>query len=135
MKEVTIVGYCDGEHEEKTRSQVERTVAVDGSKPVTLDLCNGCDGAIRDLLHLMEHGAVVGAKSKKRGPYGPRAAAPRATAPAAPAVVAVPTGQAPPLEGPHICPECAFESRSRGALGQHLNTTHDKGFRDYANAS
>lgn len=121
MKEVTIVGYCDGDHDQRMRSAVERVLTVDGSKPVTLDLCDECDGSIRDLLVLMESGSVVTGKRQRKS----RAATP----PARPVGVT-----APPRGGPHICPECQFESASRGALGQHLLHTHQKGFRDYSAA-
>ena len=124
MKEVTVIAFCDGDHEERIRSVVERTVAIDGSKAVMLDLCDTCDKVVGDMLILMERGAVVkGGGKKKSGtgtgrPVGRPAGAPFKTS--------------IPFEGPHICPECGFESKSRGALGQHLSSKHDKGFRDYA---
>ena len=122
MKEVTIVAYCDGmEHEgERRRSSIERVVAVDNGRPVTLDLCDQCDVLVETMLRLMENGSTVKGKAKKTA--APAAARPRGGQ-------ALPTSI--PLEGPHICPECQFESKSRGALGQHLSVKHNKGFRDY----
>lgn len=136
MKEITVVAYCDYEHEERVRSAVERTLSVDGSKPVALDLCDDHDALVRQVLDLMERGVVVKSPSKKKAASAAPAEPQRQQRQSSQRSGTVgtyhePTGKVPPLEGPHICPECGFESVSRGALGQHLTTTHDKGFRDY----
>jgi hypothetical protein len=135
MKEITVTGYCDGNHEDKIRSVVERTLSVDGSKPVLLDLCDTCDALVSGLMVLMERGVVVKEPGKKKVSDGPiKKAAAKKPEPPRPTrgTYHEPTGKVPPLEGPHICPECGFESKSRSALGQHLTVTHSKGFRDYA---
>lgn len=135
MKEILVVSYCDGDHEdERVRSTVERVMSVDGSKPVALDLCDECDGLVSRLLHLMDRGAVVKAPTAKRksSPAAEKAAPPT---PRPNTKFHEPTGKLPPLGGPHICPECGFESKSRNALGQHLTVTHSKRFRDYADAA
>ncbi len=130
MKEVTIVGYCDGtvHGDERVRSTIERVVSVDNSRPVTLDLCDECDLTVEALLMLMERGAVVKPNAAKKAP----AKTPSKPAPSAEGAA---RNNAPltsiPVEGPHICPECQFESVSRSALGQHLKVKHDKGFKDY----
>jgi len=128
MKEVTIVAFCDGtQHGDvRQRSSIERVVSIDGGRPVTLDLCDVCDVQVEQMLRLMENGASV--KSGKKKSSAPKAAAATSARPRGGQAVATTI----PLEGPHICPECQFESKSRGALGQHLYSKHDKGFRDYA---
>lgn len=119
MKEVTIVAFCDGtQHgEARQRSSIERVVSIDGGRPVTLDLCDVCDVQVEQMLRLMENGSST-KSGKKRGPTPGRARN-----------QALPTTI--PVDGPHVCPECGFESKSRGALGQHLSSKHNKGFRDY----
>lgn len=117
MKQVTITAFCDGNHQGLVESAVERTVTVDGSKPVVLDLCPECDKAIQALLALMDQGAVLG-KGGVPQPAKPKA---RKRAPAA------------PKTGEHVCPMCGFVSSTRAALGQHLRHRHDKGFTDLKN--
>lgn len=131
MKEITVIGYCDGDHEDRQRSSVERVVSVDGSKPVALDLCEQCDSMVSRLLELMDRGVVVKTPTKKKSAAPASGGGQQQQQSGTRGTYHTPTGKVPPLEGPHICPECGFESTSRGALGQHLNTTHDKGFRDY----
>lgn len=133
MKEVTIVGYCDGDHEgDPVRSVVERTVSIDGSKPVMLDLCGEHDQQIATLLSLMERGAVlpgVTPKKKSAKAVATPGSVQRSTRGGAPFLTSI------PFDGPHICPECQFESKTRSALGQHLSSKHSKRFRDYMIAS
>lgn len=128
MKEITVVGYCDHDHESRVRSTVERTLSVDGSKPVALDLCDEHDALVKQMLDMMDRGVVVKGAPKKRASSGQH----RASGAGGSGTYHEPTGVVPPLEGPHVCPECGFESATRGALGQHLTTKHEKGFRDYA---
>lgn len=119
MKHVTITGYCDGDHEEKTLSVIERTISVDGGKPVLLDLCEPHDKIIRDLYVLMERGATLDEPVKKKPKSGRQVGG-----------TAKPTS-IPLPPAPQTCPECGHTSPTRSALGQHLRSKHDKGFRDY----
>lgn len=121
MKQVKVISWCDGDHEEKEIATIERIVSIDQGKPVLLDLCEPHDKAFVDLLALMENGAVVEPGKKKKGSSGKTGNRP----------AGAPFETTIPFEGPHICPECGFESKSRGALGQHLSTKHNKGFKDY----
>lgn len=127
MKEVTIVAYCDGNAhgEDRSRSSIERVVSVDNGRPVTLDLCDVCDVLVEQLLALMENGSTV--KSGKRSHS--KASSSSTVVPGARRNAPLPTTI--PVEGPHICPDCQFESKSRSALGQHLSSKHGKGFRDF----
>lgn len=118
MKEVMIVAYCDGNHEGRTPSAVERTVTIDGSKPVVLDLCGECDKAILALLTLMEQGAVV-----------PRREAQAAAKAPTPKKKKDKKSEKSDDED-HTCPDCGHKSPNRTALGQHLRNRHGKGFRD-----
>ena len=59
MKHIQIVSYCDGTHEERVRSTIERTLSIDGSKNILLDLCETCDKQVQDLQALMERGTVA----------------------------------------------------------------------------
>jgi hypothetical protein len=126
MKEVSIVSYCDGEvHGEDARvvAAIEREISIDGTGPVTLDLCNECDLLIQQVQHLMGRGARVQAPSAKKKAAAPSAAH-RSRGGAPPSSI--------PFNGPHICPECKFVSKSREALGQHTRSKHNKGLKDYA---
>lgn len=137
MKEVTIVSYCDGfahDDGDRARSSIERVVAVDNGRPVTLDLCDSCDTLVESMLHLMERGAVA------KGPGGRKKGSTTAAPKVPPTAAGAARNNAPltsiPFEGPHICPVCKeegkdFESRSRSALGQHLSSRHGKGFKDF----
>lgn len=119
MKEVTIVAYCDGNHENREPSSVERTVTIDGSKPVILDLCGECDKAILALLALMEQGAVL--------PQAKKPAAKKAS-PTEASVTALSNESL-------SCPECEYTGPNRAALGQHTRGSHGKGLKEYKKAS
>lgn len=125
MKEVTVVAFCDPlmEHEDRVPAVTERTLTIDGSKPVVLDLCGECDKVIVNLLHAMESGAPIAAAKK--------AAAPK------PAVKKTETKPSRRAKGQHPCLEagCPQVSVSRDALGQHMRTAHGKGFKDYKRAA
>jgi hypothetical protein len=58
-KEVQIISWCDGDHEEDTPAAVERELSLDRSKPVLLDLCETCDKQVQDLQELMQQGVLV----------------------------------------------------------------------------
>lgn len=118
MKQVTIVAFCDGSHDDLVPSTVERTVQIDGSKPVVLDLCGECDKAILALLMLMENGAVVKAKAK----VGDAPVKPKKQAAAKPQTEDV---------ADRTCPECGRVAVNRTALGQHTRTQHGKGLKAY----
>jgi len=117
MKEVTIVAYCDSDHDQRVAAGVERTVQIDGSKPVVLDLCDNCDQVIQSLLGLMEKGAVIPGKKSK-------------------SAKAAPHPKPPSKAGTGVeekCPEkgCSHSSPNRAALGQHTRATHGKGLKAY----
>lgn len=110
MKRIQVLAFCDSEHETPVRATHERTVAIDGSKPIMLDLCDSCDVFIRDLLVLMERGSVAEVPEKKI-----RASKQHGS----PGFI-------------RVCPECLMQSVSRSSLGQHVRHRHGKGLKDYS---
>jgi len=122
MKHVQIVAFCDGEiHEHGGQlatvpATVERTISVDGSKPVLLDMCAECDHQILAILTLMERGAAIDLPVKKN-----KGSKPPATATPAPSDLST------------ACPEedCGYSAPNRAALGQHTRSQHGKGLKQY----
>lgn len=120
MREVQITRWCDNHSEEKIQATVSRTVSVDDSPPVELDLCDDCDtGPFTAFLQLVGRGAVL---PDRRGRV--------AGAKRGPKLVAV----------DNKCPEpdCDYQPKNavnqrhgRRVLGQHILRAHGKGFRDY----
>jgi len=100
-KTVTITGWCDGTHDVRTLSVVERTVWVDSSRPVVVDLCEDHDAVVRDLLALMKNGTPV-AQGKQQ----------QAT------------------DRPLDCPLCDYVAPSRAALGGHSKGQHNMTVRE-----
>jgi len=111
MKHVQVVAYCDGTHEDKVRSMIERTVSVDSSKAVVLDLCEPCDKIFQDLQALMERGAVAEQQSK-----GTKKSS---------------TKRKVGVELTTTCPNCGYHTPSRSALGAHLKSHHDQKLTDF----
>jgi hypothetical protein len=125
MKQVIVQAFCDGDHAERTEAVNERTVAIDGSDTIMLDVCEQCDQLFAVLLGLMERGAKVDAKPKKEGMKSKVSDGPIKEQPSDSRRVSA-------EDLPTTCPDCGFHSVSRTALGQHLRTKHDgKGFKDY----
>lgn len=111
MKRIQVLAFCDSEHETPVRATHERTVAIDGSKPIVLDLCESCDERyVRALLIVMEQGSVAEAPAKKI-----RASKQHGS----PGFI-------------RVCPECLMQSVSRSSLGQHVRHRHGKGLKDYS---
>lgn len=111
---VVVQKWCDGEHDEPAEATAERVVAVDGGRPVLLDLCAEHDKFIEDLTVLMASGVDAAAAEPPTQ------------------VVRRPRGGRPPKEGANVnrtCPICGFTSASRGALGQHLQHRHQTNLR------
>jgi hypothetical protein len=133
-KEVQIVPWCDGDHEEAVRAEVERTVAVDGSKTILLDLCQPCDKLFEDLSWLMERGVqadkVREPRRRKASEVRPVAETPRKR-----------KGRQPPPGAKRVdCqePSCLdprtgepYMAPTRSALGQHIKQKHHKLLSDY----
>lgn len=123
-RELKLITWCDGEHgDEDVRATVVRTLAVDGDKPVLLDLCEVCDKTVQDLMVFMERGVPASkavsapqTRGRKADTLPVKAVAPR-----------------PRADGKDRvdCPECEYVGNTRSALGQHLKTRHEKKFSDY----
>jgi hypothetical protein len=114
MKHIQIIAMCDGDHQTKTQARVERTVSVDGSTAIVLDLCEQCDSIITQLYALMEKGTPVDQpKAVRKNSPGKRA---------------------PASDLPKTCPKCLLHSKSRSALGQHIRHMHDMTLRDFTDA-
>lgn len=128
-RELKLVTWCDGDHDGDVSATVVRTLTVDGSKPVLLDLCEVCDKIVEDLLVFMERGVQANkalvASGRVRKQLPTRAPERTRTVPEQ----AVPTR----ADGRDRvdCPECDYVARTRGALGQHLRSRHSKTTTDY----
>lgn len=112
-KQIQILAFCDGDHEQDTPATVERTLSLDG-KPWVNDLCERCDRQfIWPLLSLSEAGAE---------PPDP---------PPRPSRSRKGIGGAKPRNLPTVCPDCGYECPTRSALGQHVKAKHGKVLADY----
>lgn len=127
-KEVQIIGWCDGEHATRTHSDVERVVALDGGRPVALDLCSEHDQLFEQLFVLMENGSPVAVDpTERRGPGRP----PKARG-----------GQHPMVESTCEFPGCdkgpggkAFVAQSRTGLGAHMTRSHSVSLGEFERAT
>ena len=109
-REVLVLKWCDN-HEDQVEATVERTLSVDGSKMLTLDLCEECDASfILPVIGMLEEYGV-----DEKAAY-PRKDKKRRTK---------------ERSDGNTCPVCGFESVSRDSLGQHLRIRHGKGLRDF----
>lgn len=107
MKEIEVHAWCDGNHSSadgRIEAVIERTLTVNGSKPILLDLCADHDRLLTDL---MEAGSVIPTSAQSSSN--------------------LPTLAKDTTE----CPECGLVSNSRSALGQHLNRMHRHGIKEY----
>jgi hypothetical protein len=91
---------------------VERTLSLDGSAPVVLDLCEVDDQLIQRVRVLMDRGAPVA-----KGKPGPK------------------TGTT--VNVWMTCPEpgCVGGGHGRAGLGMHTRRVHNKMLRDYGDAA
>lgn len=103
MREIQVIKWCDGEHEERVAADITHTISVDGSKEFEIDLCYTCDTVM--VLPLLSVAEEVLPK-KKRGPKK--------------------------QDLTTTCSICGFVSSSRDALGVHARRTHNKGLRELA---
>lgn len=130
MKKVTVVAYCDNVHEAgETLATIERTLSIDGSKPVELDLCPECDVLVLALMDVMERASE---QAKQVKAEGKKAKAPKVKVPSL-AEVTIVEPEVKPSQHDEVeskCPLCEHVSPRRTALGQHLRAVHNKGFRD-----
>lgn len=115
-KEIRVIAWCDGNHDEDEKVQADGTVTVafGRGKPRTVDLCNPCNKELIEPVQVLfgTYG-VVADGSIETGLAGIETRKQRKTKPNVP------------------CPECGFQSVSRNALSSHLKGQHGKGMRDY----
>jgi uncharacterized C2H2 Zn-finger protein len=125
-RELKLLTWCDGDHDEDVVATVVRTLTVDGSKPVLLDLCDVCDKVVQDMIEFMERGVLA---SKAIATPVARVKKPDALPHRAVPEQVVPTR----ADGKDRvdCPECDYVGRTRSALGQHLTSKHGKKFSDF----
>lgn len=115
-KEIKIVAWCDGDHEDDdTIATVERLIWMDQGKPILLDLCDTCDKVMQDLQELMSRGVV--ADKTMVTPIKKPVWAENPDTP----------------EKDRTCPDgdCGFVAVTRQALGKHVRSKHGKSFKDY----
>lgn len=126
MREIQVNAFCDLDHDEKVPATIERTVSIDGSDVVVLDLCDEHDSEVFTIvLVAMERGAVVQAP-----PEQPKQRAKRAGR-KNPHHERRYESEYPTDPRYRTCPDCGFVSVSRSALGQHVSVRHQKGLSDY----
>lgn len=110
MKQIQVIAWCDGPHDEDEQvpATEQVTVQIDRLRPRTIDLCEFCYKDMVEPLRttLVEFGV------------DPTGAPPKATMPAK-----------PKRQRTTACPLCDQVSNSRSALGQHLKRMHSTGFR------
>jgi hypothetical protein len=125
MKDHIIVAYCDGpvHGEEWVNADVERTLSVDGSNPVLVDLCAECDGSlISPVFRLIHEGQPVEQPKKRKSPAKRVKPETKATVSHIKDYAAV---------SMRTCPDCGHVSASRDALGMHTRKQHNKGLKEY----
>ena len=131
-KEIQIIGWCDGPHETRVRSTIERTVALDGQRPIALDLCQDHNAAFSAVEELLEFGEPVAVDSVQRRGVGrpPKSGRPASGGQAHPMVAS--ECQFPGCnKGPHGGP---FIAQSRTGLGAHMTRSHKIGLGEFERA-
>jgi hypothetical protein len=122
MKHIQVVAYCDGlTHEaERVRSTIERTISVDGSGDIVLDLCEQCDQQVQAMQALMERGSKADEPTR------------RAARPQRPGSHRTPGEKSREPGGmPSTCPDCLHHTPTRSALGQHVKKKHGKQLKSF----
>lgn len=122
MREVIIVPWCDGHDDIKVEATVERTISIDGCKPVLLDLCDQCDKDVIIVSELMSRGVL--AENPKRKPRKPKVQQFEGADEPYPFV----GGEDPKTTT--ICRICGHDSPTRSALGAHVKTKHSMGLKE-----
>jgi hypothetical protein len=117
-KQVNIVAYCDGEHDEMVLATTERTINVDDDGPRTVDLCADHDKVVQELQVLLVNGVPV-RRTRKTPPPGVDRDRHR--------------GAAEDLRVPCPEPGCDRTAKNRAGLAQHTLQGHGKSLRDYPN--
>lgn len=134
-KEVQVVAWCDGEHDERVPATVERRGPLDG-ETYLLDLCERCDRAYARAWAQVQEWLARGVSEgrARKSPY-PKNRAPRGQGTTPP--------PSPEFDTPFMrtCqePDCIDErtgvryvAPTRSALGQHVKVKHDnKRLADY----
>lgn len=110
-KQVTITPYCDGEHMVRVVGEAERTISIDGGRPVVLDLCPEHNEIVQAVLTLMANGAPVAWPTKRKASSGPRSS--------------YTTDLTCPIPGHET-----YVAPTRTALGSHARSKHDMTLRE-----
>lgn len=115
MKEIKVIAWCDGNHDEGEMIQADGavTIAFGKGKPRTVDLCKSCnEDMIEPVMAMFGQFGVTDDGSISTGLAGiePRRRARKPNPP---------------------CPDCGHQSPNRSALGTHMKNRHDKGLKDY----
>lgn len=105
MKEIRILVWCDGPHENVNVGDgvVSHEIQIDGGPVTTIDLCPACKVKFINPLRFLldDKGVEVDLlKSKKSSKPNPP------------------------------CPDCGHRAATRSALGTHMRKDHNKGLRD-----
>lgn len=130
-REVMILSWCDGDHEDKVRAEVERVVTLDGKRPRLVDLCRSCDKLFTDVEWLLDRGAdaeeVTEPKRRETREH------PQRTAKRKPRRPPVGSDRVDCQEPGCIDPRTGeqYVAPTRTALGQHVKSKHDKRLSDY----
>jgi hypothetical protein len=132
MKEVQVVGWCDGEHpaDARVRSAVERN-----EQGYVLDLCEACDALFEKDLDTVRAWLQRGVPESMTQP--PKRSRAKSTGPRA----GIGGRKTPDMSGLEwrTCPEGCIDERTgqvyegptRTALGQHLVAKHNTKLGDY----
>ena len=121
-RELKLITWCDGDHEEDVPSTTVRRLSVDGGPTILLDLCDVCDKVVQDVFVLMDSGVP-----ESKAIFEPTPT-PRKRTPSTP-----PTTKPIRADGRdrRDCPECDYIGNTRSAMGQHLKQKHHKQLSDF----
>lgn len=113
-KQVLVVAYCDGEHDDQVRATVERH-----EQGKVLDLCPACSVSFEEAVEAVKVWLRRGSPEQQQ----PKK---RRASPSTP-----PPNALPDIEFMRTCQTCGYECPTRTALGQHVKKIHGKKLGDY----
>lgn len=102
-REIVIVLWCDGEHDEPERATNEHIVVLDDRKPTRLDLCDDHSKLIVELQTMLELGSPVDTQGKPTTKK---------------------KKQALPVDEAHACPECGHTTATIQGVNSHMVRVH-----------
>ena len=129
-REVIIVRWCDGVHEQPEQAVVEHQVSIDGRKTRVIDLCSVCEDTFAPIERLVDRGVLAAKMEPVSRPVKVRTRTP-------PRQEQAGSSDGLSIDRPWPCPfapphgDCAHPgSPNRSAWGSHLRTVHSIGLHE-----